>query len=282
MFSNRLIRSLSKTSDEENLKLSEKDWHLVLEANQHFSEDPAQWRGGPLWGRFLLNKLGPDVEMDFRNSLELCCGNGFVYFSLRDFVNYDLESYHMDLSETQLSDFSVRCNETNTPKPTLIQGDIGKIPFPDNRFRLVYGNSYLHHLPDVGLYLAEVLRILQKGGRYIAFHEPTATAPLLETFPRSILKKVDDSSLTDIWLIRPEVIESIMKRNGFSEVRIYPTGLFYGLLISPINLILAKLGSRHNSKLLVRARIWMDKLDALLPLSMRRRICPSICIVGVK
>jgi len=282
MFSNKLITSLAKSSDEKKLKLSKEDWKIVLEANQQFKEDHMQWRGDSIWGRYLLNKLGADLEFDFSNSLELCCGNGFLFFSLKDIVKYGEDCTHMDLSRDQLSAFSFRCAQAGCPEPKIVYGDIGSIPFQDETLKIVYGNSYLHHLPDVEMYLTEVVRVLRKGGKFIAFHEPTATAPFFESFPRSLFRNLDVGSLTDIWLIKPEVIEQIMRSIGFSEVHINSNGLSYSLLVTPWQILLAKLGLKNQNKFFTYAKIWMDRLDYFVPNKIRKKYSPSICIVGIK
>lgn len=282
MFSNNLIKSLAKSSDVNTLRLSKEDWQLVLKANRHFTEDPVQWKGDRIWGRYLLNKLGTDMEPDFGNSLELCCGNGFLFFSLKDIVLYGEDCTHMDLSRDQLDAFSARCAQAGCAVPTIIYGDIGKIPFQDESLRLVYGNSYLHHLPDVEMYLTEVVRVLKQGGKFIAFHEPTPTAPFLESFPRSLFRNLDVGSLTDIWLLKPEVVEEIMQSAGFYKTRIYFSGLFYSILITPWQILFAKLGLPYQSSFFTYTRIWMDKLDSFLPDRLRKEYSPSICIVGIK
>jgi SAM-dependent methyltransferase len=282
MFSNKLIKSLAKSSDENKLKLSKEDWKIVLEANQHFKEDPMQWRGDRIWGNYLLNKLGTDIESDFSNSLELCCGNGFLFFSLKDVVKYGEDCTHMDLSSDQLSAFSVRCAQAGCPEPKIVYGDIGSIPFQDETLKLVYGNSYLHHLPDVEMYLAEVVRVLRQGGKFIAFHEPTATAPFLESFPRSLFRNLGVGSLTDIWLIKPDVIERIMRSAGFSKIHIHFSGFFYSIFLTPWQILFAKFGLSYQNNFFTFSRILMDKVDKILPLGFRAKYSPSICLVGIK
>lgn len=284
MFSNNLIRSVAKSSNEDLLKLSKEDWVHVIEANKNFIELPEAWRGDALWGKILLNRLEAYKTYNFCNSLELCCGNGFTYFSFKEIAEFNDECHFMDLSKSQLSDFKKRCSLEDAPLPNIIYGDIGKIPFPNNNFNIVHAHSYLHHLPDVGLYFEEVLRVLKDGGHYYAFHEPSTSALILETFPRSLLKSVDDDggSLTDIWIIKPDVIKSIMLDSGFSEVHINPSGLFYNLLITPFELVFKKLGYGYNNKFFTYLKFISEKVDRLLPMKIRKKYCPSLCIVGIK
>jgi SAM-dependent methyltransferase len=51
--------------------------------------------------------------------------------------------------------------------------DAERIPYDDNTFDLVVGHAVLHHIPDVQAALAEVLRVLKPGGRFVFAGEPT-------------------------------------------------------------------------------------------------------------
>lgn len=51
--------------------------------------------------------------------------------------------------------------------------DAEGLPFDDGTFDLVIGHAVLHHIPDVGLALREVLRVLRPGGRFVFAGEPT-------------------------------------------------------------------------------------------------------------
>lgn len=280
MFSNNLIQKLANNSDEERLCLSEADWHLVLNANKQFSTDSSDMVGNEAWARYLLGVIDQE-SVDFYQSLELCCGAGFIYFSLREFLDRSSSSYHVDLSESQLRTFKDRAG-TQSVTTTILRGDIGRLPFRDGVFKLVYGHSFLHHLPDVSIYLAEVYRVLDHSGRFIAFHEPTATAPFLESFPRSLIRKLERGSLTDIWLIKPEVITRILREVGFSSVSIIPNGLAAAFFVTPFQLVLAKIGLQYQNRLFVAARALCNRLDRFLPLFLRLKYAPSIAIIAKK
>lgn len=282
MFSNHLIRSVATSSEEENLRLSSEDWHRVLAANAEFSESDDTWRGGIEWGEYVLRKSGLRArDLEFRNTLELCCGTGFLFFSFRELFRIGEESWFMDLSRSQLEAFRARCISAGIRTPGLLEGDIGCLPFPSQSLDLVYGNSFLHHLPDVGLCLREVRRVLRPGGMFIAFHEPNKTAPAFETFPRSLFKNVDLGSMTDIWLIRPETIDRIAKEAGFTSVACDATGLFETLVYRPVEVIRAKAGRTCTSSSFARLRRILNEFDrAIVPLKLRVKYGPSVCILA--
>jgi SAM-dependent methyltransferase len=48
------------------------------------------------------------------------------------------------------------------PHGNFVQGDIHKLPFPDNRFQLVYCKDVLNHLDDWGAGISELYRVSSK------------------------------------------------------------------------------------------------------------------------
>jgi SAM-dependent methyltransferase len=51
--------------------------------------------------------------------------------------------------------------------------DAERIPYDDDTFDLVVGHAVLHHIPDVGAAMREVLRVLKPGGRFVFAGEPS-------------------------------------------------------------------------------------------------------------
>lgn len=285
MFGNDLIKSLCQSSDERNLRLSPSDWAIVLRANKNFTETEDEFRGNRLWGRYLLSKIGEGSRLFSQSpSLELCSGNGFLYFSLRDIFSGQVRNhYFVDISLNQCKQFRKRCQEIGDQNERILCGDIGRLPFADNHFNVVYGNSYLHHLPDVPKYLKESHRVLLKGGKFIVFHEPTHTSAFLESFPLSLIKNTRTDSLTDIWNISPVVIDRLLNEAGFSKVSVIPTGFLSSFLVTPLQIATNKIArGQHNSNFFVALKIICDGLDKLVPRAVRARFSPSIAIYAEK
>lgn len=52
--------------------------------------------------------------------------------------------------------------------------DVERLPYDDDFFDIVVGHAVIHHIPDVQLAFAEMLRVLRPGGRFVICGEPTA------------------------------------------------------------------------------------------------------------
>lgn len=50
---------------------------------------------------------------------------------------------------------------------SLVQGDAGKLPFPDQSFASAVSNSVLEHIPHLDAVLAEVARVLKPGAPFV-------------------------------------------------------------------------------------------------------------------
>jgi ubiquinone/menaquinone biosynthesis C-methylase UbiE len=265
------------------LKISPDDWYIVLNANKNYRENPDEWRGSPAWGRYIVSRIAEySKTMDFRKSVELCSGNGFLFFCFKDLFDATQNCSFVDLSYAQCEVFKKRCLNLGILPPAIVCGDIGKLAFEDNSLNSVYGYSFLHHLPDVGAYLREANRVLVPGGKFIAFHEPTATADFFERFPLSIFNKAKNGSLTDIWVISPAVILKLLQENGFTDIKIFSNRLLSSIFIEPFTHLLRKINFFSYSELEAHLRLVFDKIEQFIPLPLRLRLAPSIAIYAEK
>jgi ubiquinone/menaquinone biosynthesis C-methylase UbiE len=103
--------------------------------------------------------------------LEVGCGTGFFTLNLM-LAGVVGEAHVTDISPGMVA---VACRNASS-LGLAVQGrvaDAETLPYDDASFDLVVGHAVLHHIPDVGLALREVLRVLKPGGRFVFAGEPT-------------------------------------------------------------------------------------------------------------
>lgn len=111
------------------------------------------------------------ASLPFGRVLELGAGTGF--FSL----NLKLAGVVEEVHACDLSPGMVEAAKQNAQRLGFtIEGrvaDAEALPYEDDSFDLVVGHAVIHHIPDVEAALAEVLRVLRPGGRFVIAGEPT-------------------------------------------------------------------------------------------------------------
>lgn len=70
----------------------------------------------------------------------------------------------LDYSEDMLMQAQSRFNERQISNIKCVQGDVGNLPFEDNRFDILISMNGFHAFPDKEKAFAETYRVLRKGG----------------------------------------------------------------------------------------------------------------------
>ncbi|HEX8154626.1 MAG TPA: methyltransferase domain-containing protein [Thermoanaerobaculia bacterium] len=192
-----------------------------------------------------------------------------------------------DLSATQLR--TLRSRWKPTPASAGAQlGDLLNMPYADDSFDLVIGNSFLHHLPDVPAALREMYRVCKPGGRVVVLHEPNVYAPFWESLPvslyRNVYERTDTNNFTDLWCFSGQGMKAIVQEAGFREVRVSARGLLAALFTNPLLVVLRKLRVRSNAVLLpvYRFRVLLDRLEMALTFGRGLPTAPSLLIIARK
>lgn len=126
--------------------------------------------------------------------LDIGAGYGAFVLACRkhglDATGFELAPFEIDISRRRL----VRVEPGADPKVVFREGDAGRLPFPDDSFRIVTLLNVLEHVPDYRMVLAEAVRVLRPGGRlfvvcpnYAALRqEAHYHVPWLPFFPRQL------------------------------------------------------------------------------------------------
>lgn len=96
---------------------------------------------------------GPD-----RRALDLCCGQGNVSEAL---LRRGCTVVGADFSPAMLA-----LARQRVPKAVFIEADAQELPFGDAEFDIVVSNLGICHVPDQPRALAEVRRVLRRGGKF--------------------------------------------------------------------------------------------------------------------
>ena len=96
--------------------------------------------------------------------LELGCGTGDMWTRKSNLITKCAELVLTDFSEGMIQ--TARSNIGDFPNVTYRVVDIQEIPFEMNSFDIVIANMMLYHVPDLGMGLSEVKRVLKESGRF--------------------------------------------------------------------------------------------------------------------
>ncbi|KAL4278830.1 hypothetical protein GQ457_03G029800 [Hibiscus cannabinus] len=146
---------------------------------------------------------GPEKEFDMAknylkpvlggNIVDASCGSGMF---TRLFAKSGLFSHviAVDYSENMLRQcYEFIEEENNFPKEkvTLVRADISRLPFESSSVDAVHAGAALHCWPSPSIAVAEISRVLQPGGVFVAttyiLDGPFAFLPFLRTFRENIM-----------------------------------------------------------------------------------------------
>ena len=181
----------------------------------------------------------------YPRSLELGCGTGFFTLNLKLAGVID-EGHVTDLSPGMVQVARRNARGLGFDVAGRV-ADAEWLPYDDASFDLVVGHAVLHHIPDLGLAFAEVLRVLKPGGRFVFAGEPTRTGdyvarrlsrltwwattratrlPALAGWRRP-QTELDESSraaaleaVVDLHTFRPSELAALATRAGARDVRV--------------------------------------------------------------
>jgi SAM-dependent methyltransferase len=150
-----------------------------------------------------------------QRALELGCGTAVF---LERLAPSGAEILGLDLSAELLA--RARARLAGVVNVRLTRGNAERLPCQDASLDAVYGSSVLHHL-DLDAALAEVFRVLRRGGR-AAFAEPNILNPQVAVmFHLGLTKRYFGVSPDEMAFSRFHATRAL-RRTGFVEVTIRP------------------------------------------------------------
>lgn len=102
--------------------------------------------------------------------LDICCGTGDLAINLARLDKSSIDILGLDYSYPMLA-IAVRKGKAVVSPPAFVYGDAANLPFSDERFDCIGISFAFRNLsyknPMTSRYLAEILRVLSMGGRFV-------------------------------------------------------------------------------------------------------------------
>lgn len=222
------------------------------------------------WQSYFRDKLDVLQPLERKSCLDVCCGTGTLCLNIMPGAGFE-RCIAIDNSAPAIDALKKRIVPGQNIE--VHKEDITKTTFEADRFDAVYGNSFLHHLPDNHKFLIEVKRILKPGGVVCFTGEPTVGAAFLESvimmniikllvFLRLKKRKNPDklTAVTDIWLYEEKSLRKMLSDIGFVDIKIQGFGVLVPLLNWPTALVLEKVtGKSMQPEIYWKWLGWLDK-----------------------
>lgn len=204
-----------------------------------------------------------DADLSYERVLEVGAGTGFFLINLWQAGYVGGDAHATDISEGMLQVCKRNAANHGLEVETR-QGDAEALPYEDDRFDLVVGHAFLHHLPDPEAALAEMYRVLAPGGTLVIAGEPTlwgdrvlqrikrgtylglravTAVPFLRDWRKEHHHDGEDADVAalewevDLHTFVPSDVEDIATRVGLRDVRVVTedlTASWFGWIIRTI------------------------------------------------
>jgi SAM-dependent methyltransferase len=142
---------------------------------------------GPVGASQVLMKLGKALGRPpgrYTRALEIGAGTG--YFTINLLRQGVIErATATDISPGMLRRLAATAGELGLEVETA-RADAERLPFADGTFDLVFGHAVLHHVPDLGVAMAEFRRVLTPGGTLAFMGEPSRHGDRLAIAPKRV------------------------------------------------------------------------------------------------
>ncbi len=153
-------------------------------------------------------------------TLDLGCGDGhFASLTFQRKIDVGVDPWRAPIDEAR---------ERNVYQ-CLVQGDAGKMPFPDQYFNSAFSNSVLEHIPHLDRVIAETSRVLKPGALFyfcVPNHQFNQNLSVGRAFEKAGMKSLAnnyrqffDRIARHQHLDSPEVWKKRLEENCFTVVK---------------------------------------------------------------
>ncbi|HEX79109.1 MAG TPA: ubiquinone/menaquinone biosynthesis methyltransferase [Dehalococcoidia bacterium] len=123
-------------------------------------------------GRWRLLAVRECLKGNPQKVLDICCGTGDLSLTIANMGSGCVEVTGIDFSRPMLEKAKQKAEKRGlSDRVSFISGDIAAIPFPDGHFDCIGVSFAFRNLtyknPFAGKYIAEVIRVLKPGGRFV-------------------------------------------------------------------------------------------------------------------
>lgn len=129
---------------------------------------------------FALGRLEPGERV-----LDLGCGAGMDMLVAAAMVGPTGSVTGIDMTVEMLAKARASADAMGVSNVTLVEGEVERLPFPDEAFDVVISNGVIDLVPDKDAVFGEIHRVLAPGGR-IQFADVTIQQPVSEEGRRNI------------------------------------------------------------------------------------------------
>lgn len=125
--------------------------------------------------------------------LDLCCGTGDLGLGMARAADFPTRIVGLDYSPPMLEAARAKAERKPRPAgPVFVLGDVSALPFASGRFDCIGISFAFRNLtyknPLTEKFLAEILRVLKRGGRFVIVETSQPPNPLIRVSHRAFLR----------------------------------------------------------------------------------------------